>query len=408
MSQPVSQYVVVDVDALVAGGDGLAREASGRVVFVPGALPGERVRVRIVEEHTDFARGSLDAVVSAAPGRIAAPCPHVARGCGGCDLQHATVATQRAAKAEVVLDSLRRHAGIAFALDRFEPGPVLPSGGFRTTVRAAVRRGRLGFRASRSHDVVAVDSCLVAHPLVEEVLIDGEFPGATEVTIRAGAATGERLVIVEPQAGAARVPPGVRVVGGDELRRGRRAFFYEEIDGVRFRISARSFFQSRPDGAAALVTAVTELGGAELAAARHVVDAYGGVGLFSRFLARSWPTQQLTLVERSRSSVADARSNLDGSMARVVACAVEQWRPEPADVVIADPARGGVGKAATERLAATAAAVIVLVSCDAAAFGRDARLLQEAGYELERVRLVDLFPHTHHVEVVSRFARITP
>jgi tRNA/tmRNA/rRNA uracil-C5-methylase (TrmA/RlmC/RlmD family) len=95
-------------------------------------------------------------------------------------------------------------------------------------------------------------------------------------------------------------------------------------------------------------------------------------------------------------------------MARVVACAVEQWRPEPADVVIADPARGGVGKAATERLAATAAAVIVLVSCDAAAFGRDARLLQEAGYELERVRLVDLFPHTHHVEVVSRFARITP
>ena len=119
----------------------------------------------------------------------------------------------------------------------------------------------------------------------------------------------------------------------------------------------------------------------------------------------------MVAVERSTSSVADARVNLadlDGPHRAVrVVEPNGRWRPSPADLVVADPARAGLGRRAVEVLAATGAAVVVLVSCDAASLGRDAALLAGAGLPLEQAELVDLFPHSHHVEVVARFARVT-
>ena len=166
--------------------------------------------------------------------------------------------------------------------------------------------------------------------------------------------------------------------------------------------------RSGPAAAELLVDAVRDMGGDELRAARRIVDAYGGVGLFAvMFAAGEQVDRSIIVVEGSAAACDDARVNLDGRDVTVVCSPVEMWTPEPADVVIADPSRTGLGKAATEVLAATGARVLVLVGCDPVAFARDVGLLATAGYHLSRAVTLDLFPQTHHVEVVGRFERTT-
>jgi 23S rRNA (uracil1939-C5)-methyltransferase len=377
--------------AVAAGGEAVARDADGRVVFVAGALPGERVAVELTEEKARFARGHVVELLDPSPDRTIPPCPHVARGCGGCTWQHVAPDAQRGLKADIVRDALERLGKVAEPV--VDAGPVLPTAGFRTTIRVAVVEGRAGFRRHHSHDVIDVDDCLVAHPLLDELLDQGRFGAATEATLRCGARTGERLVLVEGPAGGITVPPDVVVVAGDEP-----GAIHEEVAGRRLRVSAHSFFQARPDGADALVATVrTAIADAPDG---RLVDAYGGVGLFAATVAADRP---VTLVEWSSSSVADARHNLPD--ADVLRLDVARWRPAEAAVVVADPARTGLGKQAVATLARTGATHLALVSCDPASLGRDAGLLAAHGFEHAGSTLVDLFPHTPHVEVVTRFIR---
>jgi tRNA/tmRNA/rRNA uracil-C5-methylase (TrmA/RlmC/RlmD family) len=407
----------VAVTGVAAGGEGVGRLGDGRAVFVRGALPGERVRITVAEERKRFARGALVEVVEAAPERVAPPCPQVEAGCGGCDWQHVAPAAQRELKARIVTEALRR-------IGRIEPpppdlGPELAPDGRRTTVRAVIDDdGRAGFRLHHAHDPLAVGpgGCLVAHPLVDEVLREGVFPPPVrEVTVRVGAATGERLVLCTPAVGDSRVPgaarpdaaaaAGVIVVGADELAGGHRAWIHEVVAGRRWRISAESFFQSRPDGAEALVDAVVAALGDALTPAATVADLYSGVGLFAGVLG-SRTGGRVVAVESNRSAVADARINLaDLNSARIVRSDVRKWHPSSADVVVADPSRQGLGAEAVPRIGATGASALALVSCDPGALGRDAGLLAADGWGLASVRLVDLFPHTSHVEVVTGWIR---
>jgi 23S rRNA (uracil1939-C5)-methyltransferase len=411
------------VTGVAVGGDGVARDLDGRVVLVSGALPGEVVEARVVAERKAHALAVATAVLDPAPERIAPPCPFVAAGCGGCGWQHVTPAGQRALKARMAADALRRLGGIDAPV--VDEGPVLPASGYRTTIRGvADTAGRVALRRHHSHELVAVPACQVAHPLVAGVLGAGRFPPTAEVTVRAGVRTGERLVVVDlagPDGdegdGAdeldASVPPGVRVVGGRQLAAGKRAWIHEEAHGVRLRVSARSFFQSGPAGAEALVAAVGDALGDALDGAPgdrgdggrspHLLDLYGGVGLFGATLGRAGP--RVTVVEASASSCADARVNLAGLDARVVRSDVGRWRPRRADAVVADPPRAGLGRAGVRVIAGTHAPRVVLVSCDAGALGRDAGLLTRAGYRLASATLVDQFVGTPHVEVVTRFDR---
>jgi 23S rRNA (uracil1939-C5)-methyltransferase len=376
---------------VVAGGDGLGRAADGRVVFVPAALPGERVRIALVDERADFARGRLLDVLDASPDRQAPPCPFVAAGCGGCGWQHVAPAAQVELKLGIVKEALARTGGMPEAV--VAPGPALPDRGFRTTVRLAVDPdGRLGFRVRRGHDMVPIDACLVAHPLLAELLAT-PVPGADEVTLRCGANTGERLAFIEPRRVAAPVgwPSDVRV--------GAHAHIHEVVAGHHFRISARSFFQTRVDGAEALVAAVRDAVDGE-ARGRRVVDAYAGVGLFAATVDGA---SSIVAVERAPSAVFDARHNVPGL--RVVEADVARWKPSAAEVVIADPSRDGLGRAAVKVLAGCGARRMVLVSCDPVSLARDAKLLAGLGYEHVRSVVIDLFPHTPHIETVSRFDR---
>ena len=166
--------------AMAVGGEAVAREASGRVVFVAGGAPDETVLVRLTDEKRSFARGHVIDVVSASPDRVAPPCPHVADGCGGCDWQHLGVTAQRRIRLEQVADVLRRQGGIAEP--RVRHGVELAAERLRTTVRGTTGpEGRFAFRRRRSHDPVAVASCLIAHPLVEEIVRDGRFGEADDV-----------------------------------------------------------------------------------------------------------------------------------------------------------------------------------------------------------------------------------
>ncbi len=391
------------VTAVAVGGEGVAREESGRVVFVAGALPGERVVAEVVEEHPRHARAAVVEVLEESPDRVAPPCPFVAAGCGGCGWQHVDPPAQREMRMAMVADALTRLGGVADP--RVVSGPPLAGGGagYRTTIRAvADPDGRLALRRHHSHDLVAVPGCLVAHPLVADVLADGRFPPGAEVTVRVGARTRERMVVIDGAAveAAVVVPDGVRVVTGAELAAGKRAWLHEEVSGVRLRVSARSFFQAGPEAAEALVatvaTAVGDVQGTRLA------DLYGGVGLFAATVGRE---AHVELVEASASSAADARVNLRDLDARVVRSDVARWGARPQDVVIADPPRAGLARGGVRAVRAARAPRLVLVSCDAGALGRDAGLLARAGYRLVGSTVVDAFPHTPHVEVVSRFDR---
>ena len=395
-------------DRLVAGGEALARLPDGRVVLVAGALPGEQVEVALGHRKGAL-RGSVRRLLWASPDRVRPRCPHVADGCGGCDLQTLEPGAQVRAKVDLVGDALRRLGRVDGAVVR--PGPTLSPWGFRTTLRLAVIDGRAGLRRAESHEVVPIDHCLVAHPLVDEIVHEGRFGEAQEVVVRVGAATGERMAIAMPTAEGVRLPDDVKVVGVDELEAGRRAWIHEEVAGRRWRVSAESFFQTRPDGADALVEVVRSLVADQLAVPgrpgrpRTLIDAYSGVGLFSGALLDGVDGWRSVAAERSRSSVADARHNLADLDAKVVATTIEHLRAPRADLVVADPARSGLGRAAVHVLASSSAARVVLVSCDPASAGRDAALLSAVGYRHAESVLVDLFPHTHHTEVVSRFDR---
>ena len=406
--QPVDRPVELTIDKVVAGGDGLARADDGRAVFVAGGLPGERVTARFAERKRDFARARIVEMIDPNAGRIEPPCPYVAAGCGGCTWQHATPDLQRAMKRAIVVEALTRTGGLAAPV--VTDGPVLDPFGFRTTLRLGVdRNGRAGLRGRRSHDVVPVEHCLVAHPLLDELVDVGRFPPGTDVTLRCSVATGERTVLVEQPAEARRSPtPGRRPIPGGQakptglppkVRVGRDAFLREVVAGARLRVSTRSFFQTRHDGAEALVDAVRRAA-VGVDPDGLMVDAYGGVGLFAATVA---PHAPLVLVESSWSSCADAAVNLADRAADIVEAQVEEWSPRSAALVVADPSRSGLGREAADVLAACEAPVLVLVSCDPVSLARDARLLADHGYAHHGSEVIDLFPHTSHVEVVTRF-----
>ncbi|MEM9204458.1 MAG: TRAM domain-containing protein [Actinomycetota bacterium] len=384
------------VTATARDGAGVARGEDGRVVFVEGALPGESVTAEIVRTDKRWSRARVVTVLEPSPDRVAIPCAHQLEGCGGCDLLHVAPDTQLTMKTAMVIDQMSR-AGVA------TPDPTmrgLENDEGRTTIRAAVHGGRAGYRARGSHDVVLPDDCDAVDPAAEQLLVEGRYPGASKVLIRVGNRTGERMVVVDRGGSEVDVPDDVFVVSDAQLRTGKRAWIHEEIAGRRLRVSANSFFQNRPAGSDALVDEVSQM--IEGAGKGELVDAYAGVGLFSATVGRNRP---VIAIERGRDSIADARVNLRDRNAKIIKADVERWRPSLAPIVVADPAREGLGRRGVQALVRADPEVFVLISCDPSSAARDAALLLGAGFTLDRWTVLDLFPGTSHVETVAKFVR---
>ncbi|HET9692483.1 MAG TPA: TRAM domain-containing protein [Acidimicrobiales bacterium] len=397
--RPPAEPVDLQLSGTVAaGGDVIARLPDGRVVFVEGGLPGEAVRAVLTEGRRDFAKARVVEVVDASPDRVEPPCPWARAGCGGCQWQHIAPAAQLPAKAAIVADAFARIA-------RVEPPPgpppvALPPAAYRTTLRLAVGPdGRPAYRRRHSSEAMQVGSCLIAHPLLEELVVGTRLrPFTGEVGLRVGVAGGERLVL--PTGGAVVIEAPVDAVVAAP---GRAAALHEEAGRRRWRVSGESFFQSGPAAAELLIDAVVAAAG-PLDPSATVVDLYAGVGLLGGVLAER-SGARLVAVESSLEAAADARVNLADLAATVDEVEVAAWSPVAADVVVADPARSGLGRPGVAAVAATGAARVVLVSCDPASCARDTALLRDAGFEAVSLAVLDLFPNTVHVEAVVAFDR---
>ncbi len=381
---------------MATGGEAVARLGDGRVAFVHGAVPEERVRIQLSASKKRWARGDLIEIIEAGPARAPLLCDHALSGvCGGCDWLHVAPGDARSFKAQIVRDQLIRLGGIPEPQVTHDPTP----GGHRVTTRCAVIDGRAGYRRRRSDHRFAADSCQALHPDLEALVRVGRFSGVDEVTFRLGTGSGDRMAVVAADAHAdavAELPDDVLVVDAAEPG---DASYTTAIAGRDWRVSASAFFQTSDRGAEALVRSVREsLGPGE----GPVLDLYAGVGLLGGGAA---PDRVATAVESHPHAVRDAVHNL-GPNVEVVEARVEDWSPTVRyGAVIADPARAGLGADGVAVVNAAGADELVLVSCDPASLGRDSGLLVEAGWAHAGSVVIDMFPDTSRIEVVTRFER---
>lgn len=411
MNDPAIHVVRPSVYAY--GGEVMGRLADGRAVFIPLAIPGELVRIRLVEEKTNYARAELLEVLEASPERIQPRCQHFGE-CGGCHYQHMPYALQLAAKAEIVRDQLRR-------IGKIKDPPVaatVPSAAhfhYRNHIQFHLSpAGKLGFEAARSNQVVEIMECHLPeeaiHVLWPQLNIE-PVPGLERVALRAG--TGEVQLILEssdsdgfefsveelPISAVQLGPGGCLVLAGSE------GVVIEVLDRA-FQVSAGSFFQVNTQQAETMVQYLLQ--NLPVNPQSTVLDVYCGVGLFSAFLAEK--AGQVIGIEASEPACEDFALNLDEfeNVALYEASAEEtlnsmNFHP---DVVLVDPPRAGLGRAALEGVLAQQAAWIAYISCDPSTLARDARRLVEAGYHLEQVTPFDLFPQTYHIESISLWRRM--
>ena len=401
--------IELEAGPVAAGGGCVARTADGRVVFVRHCLPGERVMASITEERKSYLRADAVEILVASPDRVRPPCPYAGPGlCGGCDWQHARLPAQRALKAALVTEQLRRLAGIVREVE-VEEIPGAPDGlSWRTQVRFSVDEvGRVGLRKYRSHDVQVVERCLIAAVRVEAAGVETKrWPGVQEIEVFSPDES-ECLVSVTTRAKKSKPLPFVEaglVVNGRAARPPER--LVTEVLGRHYELSAGVFWQVHVGAARTLGRVVLDSLGARRG--DRVADLYAGAGLFTALVGGIvGPSGSVLGVERDRRAWLDAKRNTaDLPSVEVMRAAVTPGlvaRLGDIDLVVLDPSREGAGQAVMASLVELQPGPrrIVYVSCDPASFARDVRVLLDAGWTLQSLRAFDLFPMTSHVEVVA-------
>ena len=453
MAAPVRKGEELDlhIDSLAYGGSGVSRH-DGFVVFVRGGVPGDDVRARVTKVKRGFAEGLATEIVTPSPSRVAAPCRHFGV-CGGCRFQDLDYAVQVAEKERQVRDALVR-------IGRFEDPPLEPivpaasQFGYRNKLEysfATTDDGvDLGFhRAGRWDEVIGIEECLLTTDVGNAIRLAVRDWAREEqleaydqasgrgylrhLVVREGRNTGQALVVLV-------TAPGERFEAGylvDVLRRfpevrsvhwaindtpaeqtnlptkllwGDEAI-EEEILGLRFRVRPSAFLQTNTEMAARLYELAREYAG--LTGSENVYDLYCGTGTIGLALAAD--AKAVWGLEISEEAVACAIENAELNaianakfFAGNVGQTVEELREEAGepDVVVVDPPRAGLAGKALRRTGALAAPRIVYVSCNPTTLASDLQVLRdEYGYELQRCRPVDMFPHTPHVESVSLLTR---
>ncbi|MFC5863714.1 class I SAM-dependent RNA methyltransferase [Acidicapsa dinghuensis] len=423
----------------VYGGDCLARldsqqtdgKSAGKKVFVPLTLPGETVEARILEDKRAFARAEIETILSASPNRIEPRCPHFGI-CGGCQYQHANYSTQLAIKRSILRETLDRAKVPSPAEIHTLVGSEEQSWRYRNRIRLAFIRdsthdaqGRtqVGYRSRRSHDLVPIDECPIAAPILVECaldlasVIDSNDPrndltenDLTEVELFINHDNSEMLVTFfrvqgEPILRSLRFVP---VAGSSrpKLERTDAQSLTYAVAGHEYRVDGGAFFQINRHLLDRFTTLVTDGLTGSLA-----WDLYAGVGLFARRLTQTF--NMVHAVESAPASTAALQHNLAGANSHASALTTldylrrnrEQREPRP-DVIVLDPPRAGLGDEVAHLLNAIGAPQLVYVSCDPATLARDLHALTRERYRIEAIHLADMFPQTFHLETVVRLRRI--
>jgi 23S rRNA (uracil1939-C5)-methyltransferase len=440
------QVLELTITDLAREGRGVARHG-GLVLFVEGALPGERVRARVTEVRKAFGQAVTVALLQPSPLRVPPPCRHFGE-CGGCDLQHYAVEAQGEAKRRQLAAALERIAGLAAVPVRatvLSPEPY----GYRFRMDFDWRPGPAGavlglHRRHRGTQIVPLQECHLAGPVTAEILRWAPAEAARyrleafdperrrgllrRLSIQEARRTREVLVTLETGRGdppaltawagalARRFPRVVGVaraeIGRDGAAAGKsilhgRDHLYEDVESDRFRIPADAFFQPNPQAGSLVRRQSVEA--LRLARGSRLLELYGGVGFFTVAAARAGA--EVTMLESVPSACAAARENLAdrGDTWRVIAGDVAERLPplldESWDAILVDPPRTGLPPGVADGLGGARASRLVYVSCDPGTLARDLGRLSGAGWRVAEVTPFDLFPQTEHLESVAVLER---
>jgi 23S rRNA (uracil1939-C5)-methyltransferase len=402
----------VTLTTLTYGGDAMGRLADNRAVFVPFALPGERVRVRLTEEKKNFARGEIVEILEASPDRIHAKCKHFGE-CGGCHYQNLPYEKQLIAKTETLIDQLKR-------IGKIEKPSVKPMAAnpnpwnYRNHVQFSLNNaGKLGFQKSNSNRIVPITECHLPESAINDFWGQLEFDAETNIeriSLRAGVEN-DLMLILESEAPE---PPELEIEAGISI-----AHVYDEHTVViagndhivihvldrDFKVSAASFFQVDTVMAEKMVQhLITQL---PITRASTLLDVYCGVGLFSAFFAPK--CGRVIGIESSESACEDFTVNLDEfDNVELYEGLAEEIIPHleiQPDIVLVDPPRAGLDKQVIDGILNLNPQIIAYVSCDPSTLARDAARLINGGYKIKEVTPFDLFPQTYHIESISIFER---
>jgi 23S rRNA (uracil1939-C5)-methyltransferase len=401
MPEPQTNFELT-IEKLIYGGEGLGR-ADGRVVFAPYVLPGERVLVEPASVKGGLIRARLQEVLTPAEGRVQPQCPYFGR-CGGCHYQHARYELQLEAKRAILRETLQRvgklEAPAEIAVIAGE------AWGYRNRAQFHMAGSAIGYLEAHSHRLCPITHCPISSPRVNEALTaflgmmrDARWPQfvrsievfTNETEMQLNVLESERPVAKRFFDWCAEAVPGF-VTG----------LLDYPAAGFAYRVGSGSFFQVNRFLIDALVrTAVGEMSG------DSALDLYAGVGLFSLPLTRRF--LQVTSVESGNSAVRDLRFNAERAGVRLeIAQSVTQdflknLTVAP-DFVLADPPRTGLGKVVVARLVELKPPRITIVACDPATLARDLPGLLAAGYQIERLTMIDLFPQTFHIETIAHLS----
>ncbi|MFZ2095225.1 MAG: class I SAM-dependent RNA methyltransferase [Anaerolineales bacterium] len=405
----MADTIEVKIAKQAYGGEALGKLPDGRVVFIPFAIPGEIVRIRLVEDKPRHARGELLEVVEASAERVMPRCQHFGL-CGGCHYQHINYAAQLKAKANILQEQMERIGGIK-NLPPIDIKATPESWYYRNHIQFHLTdEGKLGFQEARTNQPFAIQECHLPVVTINQLWpqIDLEpIAGLDRVSIRVGIEDDVMLILEssDPQPldfsiedlviSVVQVGPGGSVVlaGSDHI--------VEEVSGRRFKVSPTSFFQVNTGQAVAMVEHLLE--NLSLTQNMTVLDVYSGVGLFSAFMAPK--VGRLVGIEISAEACEDFTANLDEfSNVELYEAAAEEvlgsvhFNP---DLIIMDPPRAGLGRETVEGILAQGADRLAYISCDPATLARDSKQLISGGYSLSKLSLFDMFPQTYHIESIS-------
>ncbi len=390
----IGDLIEVHIEKVAHGGHFIARH-NGAVIFVRHAIPGEQCTIEITSTGSSFNRGDVVDVIAPSEFRVQPPCQYAHKsGCGGCDFQHITPAYQRELKSHVISEQFSRIAKKELQVEVEEVGPAI---GWRTRAIATTNRnGKLGFYKSRSHSIAPVDNCIICVDGMKFSEVSARaLNGDVRVEISASN-SGERTIALAPTMGEEKA----RITEGP-------AILHEVVEGRTLEVSQESFWQSHVKAPEILTNTVLNF--AKLKNGDHVLDLYGGVGLFTAAIVdKVGSTGQVDLIEGSKVATEDARRNFAGFKNVTIATGdVAKLLPRvsSADVVVLDPPREGAGKDVISQIVALKPRSIVYVACDPAALARDTAYLEDHSYSLAEIRAFDLFPMTHHIECVALYER---
>jgi 23S rRNA (uracil1939-C5)-methyltransferase len=452
-----SERLRVTIDRLSLGGEGVGR-AGGMVVFVPYTVPGDEAEIELLERHPRFARARLLQLIRPSTDRLDPPCPYHfkitppndRKFCGGCSWQQIAYPAQLQAKRDLVRETLERLGG----LRGIEVNPVLGMADpwrYRNKVQQPVgwdgTRLISGFFAPGSHDIMPIEECLV-QPALSVAIINRtkallerfkiraydslhRHGWIRHLLVRTAGGEGALLTFVtrsqdfphEREIVAALIedfpqllgihqnvnPAATNVILGRQWRTVAGAAQIEQALGrLRFRLSPASFFQINTQQAEVLYDVAKRMAGR----GPRLLDLYGGVGTIALWLADGF--DEVGGVEEVPAAITDAEANaeLNGiSNVRFLAAPVEDFMREQAPdsgsglTVTLDPPRAGCEASVLHSLGRIRPDRIVYVSCDPGTLARDLAVLVKAGYRVEEVQPVDLFPQTAHIETAVRLTR---